>query len=752
MKGKFSLMWRMTIALVLALSLGGIMAVPVSASVTSATVGVVPTSAGEAAEYTITFNVGGTGALAVDDTIVIVFHAGTVVDEGVGAITGTVNDVAIVTAAGDTGARTATINTPVIVANDGEVVVVLATGITNPEAAGDCTLTVATSIEADPIASQTYTITAGALAKYLVEPEAVTYTAGTAFNVVITAVDQFDNPLGAVYATDAPYNWVTNAANAPNGTPPVIGTLTGGEFSNGVATKSVTLYAAEVGVTFAVTDTSSITGTSDPLDVVSAAVNTLTVEVEPSTAVAGVAIAPPVQVKAVDEFTNVIDGQGITASLLAGTGTLSGTLTKTTDASGIATFDDLSINLTGADKQLRFTANGVTVDSAVFEITIAAVNTLTVEVEPSAAVAGVAIAPPVQVKAVDEFTNVIAGQGITASLLAGTGTLSGTLTKTTDASGIATFDDLSIELTGADKQLRFTANGVTVDSAVFEITSGELVSFVFDAIDPQDTGVAFSITITAADEYGNAVTGYTATAALTVLTGAISPITTTAGFTAGVWTDNVTITLRGANTITATDGEITGDSGTFNVYDTLLTLNVDDWTLVSTDDFIIYSGDNTSGFEGSVVSNLIYRYTDSGFLTATVEHLKPVEAIYVKTTGIDDGWLGLNYDTDATPGASIKSLVEGWNLIGIAGQTNARTTLIQLRCATVGQQEGAGLAAIVSQGDYNVSGNAGFYIPTLDTGDWTVTTGPLDTKVLDEFDGYWVYMNIAKSFGVFPGA
>ncbi|MFC1983792.1 right-handed parallel beta-helix repeat-containing protein [Chloroflexota bacterium] len=411
--------------------------------------------------------------------------------------------------------------------------------------------------------SGVFTITPAAFADYTVEPEAGPYVAGTAFYVTITAVDQFGNPLGADYTPDAPYEWITTASEAPDTTAPNIGTLA--PFTDGVGTTPVTLYCAEAGVTFTVTDASAITGTSAGIDVNPAAVDTLTIVQEPTDAVAAVAIAPPVTVEAMDQYGNVIEGQNIAASLIAGDGVLSGTLTQTTDGSGIATFDDLSINLVGTDKQLQFAADAVIVDSVVFAITLGGVDTLTIEVEPSGAVAGEAIAPPIEVKAVDAGSNPIATQDITVTLLAGDGTLSGTLMQTTDSLGIATFDDLSINLIGADKQLQFTADAVTVDSEIFEITPGEAVGFTFEAIGTQDAGVAFEITINAVDAYGNADTGYVGTATLSDLTGTIDPGDTGA-FIDGVWTDNITILLPYTdNAITATDVAITGTSAPFDV-------------------------------------------------------------------------------------------------------------------------------------------------------------------------------------------
>jgi len=171
-------------------------------------------------------------------------------------------------------------------------------------------------------------------------------------------------------------------------------------------------------------------------------------------------------------------------------------------------------------------------------------------------------------------------------------------------------------------------------------------------------------------------------------------------------------------------------SDAFKVFNKVLDLNDNAWTLISTDNYVISSSDNTSVFEGSV--SLKYKFTGSSYLSATVADIKPVDALYVKTTD-NDGWVGLNYSTTASPGASIKNLVAGWNLISSANITTADIE--------VGEQQGVGLATLVSQGTYNIN-----------TADWYVdaTTWANVTGTMNPFDGYWVYMNAAKSFGVIP--
>jgi hypothetical protein len=375
--------------------------------------------------------------------------------------------------------------------------------------------------------------------------------------------------------------------------------------------------------------------------------------------------------------------------------------------------------------------------SATFPITAAAVATLTVQVQPSNAVSRVVIAPAVQVKAVDAFGNVVAGQSVAAALLTGTGALSGTTPQLTNTSGIATFSNLSINLWGT-KVLRFTAAAITVDSNAFIITAAAVATLT---VQVQPSAAAAGATITpavqvkAVDASGNAITGQSVTVSL-VGTGTLGGTLTQATDASGIATfNNLSINLMGTGKkLRFTAAAITVDSGLFNIYDRILTLHTNGWTLISTDN---YTNSSTSAFEGVT---LAYKYGATGFLSATIADLAPVEAIYVKTTGA--GLVGLSYST-AAPGASTKDLVAGWNLVSSATATDAGIVLSPLRYVTIGTVQGVGLATLVSQGSYN-----------LNTGDWYIdatTWTNLTGNTMSPFDGYWVYMNAAKSFGVIPG-
>ena len=167
----------------------------------------------------------------------------------------------------------------------------------------------------------------------------------------------------------------------------------------------------------------------------------------------------------------------------------------------------------------------------------------------------------------------------------------------------------------------------------------------------------------------------------------------------------------------------------------------DDWTLVSTDKWV-----ESAAWRGVL---LAYKYTGKGQGYVPIEdeeqlakNLEPVEALYVKTEG--GGGIGIKY-SGGVPVASSKDLEAGWNLISSATKTEARAVLSPLRYVQVGNQQGVALTTLVSQGEFNQHTPA-FYLATLDQDDWTA----LVDITLIPFDGYWVYMNDAKSFGVVP--
>ncbi|RKY65963.1 MAG: hypothetical protein DRP97_08505 [Candidatus Latescibacterota bacterium] len=157
-----------------------------TSTVTQATVTPNPTSSGNLSQYTIAFDVGDNGALALgSDSIVITFPSGTTLGSAVQNTPGntTINGTPA-TSVSVSGLQV-TITTPVAIENNGSVSVVFANApdmITNPTTAGsNKTVAVSTSQEPTSISSDTYTITSSGTfvttANVSVDPDTVSRTA-----------------------------------------------------------------------------------------------------------------------------------------------------------------------------------------------------------------------------------------------------------------------------------------------------------------------------------------------------------------------------------------------------------------------------------------------------------------------------------------------------------------------------------------------------------------------------------------------
>ena len=182
-------------------------------------------------------------------------------------------------------------------------------------------------------------------------------------------------------------------------------------------------------------------------------------------------------------------------------------------------------------------------------------------------------------------------------------------------------------------------------------------------------------------------------------------------------------------------------------YDKTLALK-DNWTLVSTDKEVTA---NTTWVGTTALSDsatiLPIKYTPAdGYTQVTLAtQLTSVDAYYLKTDG--GGGVGIDYSTGA-PGVVTKSLLAGWNIISCAGETDAYELLSPLRYVQIGDQEGTGLTSLVGQASYNQYLATTISETLVTTAEWTtIDTTPV---TLNAFDGYWVYMNAAKSFGVIP--
>jgi hypothetical protein len=201
----------------------------------------------------------------------------------------------------------------------------------------------------------------------------------------------------------------------------------------------------------------------------------LAMQTQPSSAAqSGVpfAVQPVIQLQDADGNDLAQSGLEVTASVTVASGTLGGTVTRSTDANGEAAFTDLMITGPAASYTLRFTASGVNqVLSSPVTITAAAGGIVITTNPPVSALSGEVFDPAVQpvVQVTDEGGNPVVGMEVTASTASGAGTLEGNTSATTDADGVGRFGDLGIAGSGSHT-LEFTAGTASVTSSPISVS------------------------------------------------------------------------------------------------------------------------------------------------------------------------------------------------------------------------------------------------------------------------------------------
>lgn len=370
---------------------------------------------------------------------------------------------------------------------------------------------------------------------------------------------------------------------------PIPGTLTGTlvrAASSGVATFS-NLKIDKVGVGYTIIASSgALLGTTSlPFNITPGTATQLAFTTPPISSSAGSTI-PQVMVSALDAAANVATGFTSNITVAIGTnaggipGTLSGTLVVPAVA-GVSTFSNLSIDQAGNGYTLTASASGLTgATSPSFDITDG--SRLEFTVQPASAPLGTAITPAVQVTAKDAIGNVLAGYtgNVTVAIASGTGTAGAVLggTKTVAAvGGVATFNDLNIDLAGTGYRLLASATGfASATSNAFQITGavsgpGVKLGFIVQpSTTPAGSIIIPGVKVAVQDSLGSTVGGISGQISLTFgsnPTGATLSGTTTVNINAGTGSfANLSINLPGTYTLVATSaGYASATSAAFTI-------------------------------------------------------------------------------------------------------------------------------------------------------------------------------------------
>lgn len=209
----------------------------------------------------------------------------------------------------------------------------------------------------------------------------------------------------------------------------------------------------------------------------------LDVAVQPAGAEPGLPFTTQPVVEALDAG-NVLDSTFaglVTAEITMSTGTSGAVLLGTVSVNavaGVATFTDLAIDLAGTGYTLTFTSGMLTpADSAPFDVVAAPgpATQLIVTTQPGNAAPGVAfgIQPVVEARDAGDALDTTFGGPVTAEITMNTGTAGAVLSGTVMVNavgGVATFTDLSIDLSGTGYTLTFTSGTLTpAVSAPFDV-------------------------------------------------------------------------------------------------------------------------------------------------------------------------------------------------------------------------------------------------------------------------------------------
>jgi subtilisin-like proprotein convertase family protein len=420
--------------------------------------------------------------------------------------------------------------------------------------AGGQSVTAKDTVNAALTGTASTIVVAGSANHFALSLLPTTTVAGATFGFTITALDQFNN-LASTY----------NGNVLLTSTDPQAPNLSGGSLSKGVGSFFATLFTVGTRTIQAVDSvTPTLTGMGS-LDVTPAAASTFLLSGVPATSVAGESF--DATVTAEDAFGNLAtsytgtvaistsDAQSTTppnSKLVAGVGVFSGIILRTAGNQTVAATDTTNAGLTA---------------SAPVSVSAATAGSLTIANLPSSVTTGQAAGFTVVAK--DQFGNISTGFNGTVTF-SSTDPLAilpmpYTFNPATD-NGSKTFQ--ATFRTPGSQTLTVNSGSVTPGSATTSVQS--LGKFIVTGLSGTVTaGVPANVTVTAQDNQGKVLTGFTGTASVS-LTDANGTVPATITFTAadnGTITFPVTFRTAGTQTVTVvpTDGSVDPGTGTTTV-------------------------------------------------------------------------------------------------------------------------------------------------------------------------------------------
>lgn len=315
--------------------------------------------------------------------------------------------------------------------------------------------------------------------------------------------------------TDLPGNFLENAEADQWSLINVTGELTGAELTSSADNTSAVFEPVNTGSAQIESEYQGLqVEPSGIITVESADPNQVVITQQPSdVAEAGQPFDQQPVVEVRDAFDNMVTQSVVVeAKVASGEGMLQGTTEEVADDGEVA-FNDLFHEVAG-EITIAFSYEDLNEpESGPVQIEPGPPDGLIYEQQPTNTTVNEIIIPSVDIGIVDEFGNRVAQQDITIDIeiSEGSGSLSGTLSRDSNADGLVEFDDLAVNITGEKKVTASNSGLGQTESETFLIMDeGELAGFDIESasqtpISDQTAGEAFDIRITARDGSGNLV-------------------------------------------------------------------------------------------------------------------------------------------------------------------------------------------------------------------------------------------------------
>jgi adhesin/invasin len=393
--------------------------------------------------------------------------------------------------------------------------------------------------------SSNLVVVPGAITQYAVSAT-TPQTAGTAFNVTVTAQDAYANTVTNDSSTAVTLGSGSGNVTFPGGNPvtPANGTFT--VSANDTVAENTTITATDVNGTNGIS--SSITVNPTSLD--HFAISGVSSPQTAGTPITGITLT------AQDVYNNTVTGFAGTV-VYSGTAEIVGTSSAFT--AGVLSGVSVTPTVKGSGETLIVTGSGKT-GTATFNVNPGAVSAShsVISASPTSITANGTSTLAVTVTEKDADNNQENGAGeVTPVLSASSGSL-GALTDNGNGTFTAT---LTSSTTAGGATVTGTIGGTAIGtSAAVAFTPGPVDHYAVSASTPQAVAAAFNVTVTAQDANNNTVTNDSSDSVTLSGMGSATAAANPETVTAGVAIFSVTDPVTGTITITATDGN--GKTGT----------------------------------------------------------------------------------------------------------------------------------------------------------------------------------------------